>query len=106
VVRDVEEALLNLDGAGRRAQQAETAAREYRNYFLSSESNWRAGRTSLLTLEEARRSALSAEITEITLQQNRVQYWIALYKAVGGGWQPGTPVPAPQTPADETTKKP
>jgi NodT family efflux transporter outer membrane factor (OMF) lipoprotein len=106
VVRDVEEALLNLDGAGRRADQAATAAREYRSYFLSSESNWRAGRTSLLTLEEARRSALSAELTEITLQQNRVQYWIALYKAVGGGWQPGTPVAQPQTTADDQTEKP
>lgn len=106
VVRDVEEALLNLDGAGRRAAQAETAAHEYRSYFLSSESDWRAGRTSLLTLEEARRAALSAEITEITLQQNRVRYWIALYKAVGGGWQPGTPIAAPATPADEKTKKP
>lgn len=106
VVRDVEEALLNLDGSRRRAERAETAAREYRSYFLSSENNWRAGRTSLLTLEDARRSALSAEITEITLQQNRVQYWIALYKAVGGGWQAGTPAVAPETPHDEQTKKP
>lgn len=97
VVRDVEQALTNLDGAGRRAAQAEKAAREYRSYFLSIETNWRAGRASLLTLEEARRSALSAEITEITLQQNRVQYWIALYKAVGGGWQAGIPA---ETPAD------
>jgi outer membrane protein TolC len=22
----------------------------------------------------------------LELQQNRLQYWIALYKAVGGGW--------------------
>lgn len=101
VVRDVEEALLNLDGAGRRAEQSERAAREYRSYFLSSEGNWRAGRISLLTLEEARRSALSAEITEITLQQNRIQYWVALYKAVGGGWAPGLPVSAPETLANE-----
>ncbi|KQP36987.1 efflux transporter outer membrane subunit [Pseudorhodoferax sp. Leaf274] len=106
VVRDVEQALLNLDGAARRADQAQAAAREYRSYFVSSESNWRAGRTSLLTLEEARRSALSAEITEIALQQNRVQYWIALYKAVGGGWQPGTPVAPPQAAADDTRNKP
>lgn len=106
VVRDVEEALLNLDGARRRAEQAEKAAREYRSYFLSSENNWRAGRTSLLALEEARRSALSSEITEITLQQNRVQYWIALYKAVGGGWQAGTPAVAPEPPADEQKKNP
>jgi NodT family efflux transporter outer membrane factor (OMF) lipoprotein len=106
VVRDVEEALLNLDGAGRRADQAATATREYRSYFLSSESNWRAGRTSLLALEEARRSALSAETTETTLQQNRVQYWIALYKAVGGGWEPGTPVAEPQAMADARTHQP
>jgi len=106
VVRDVEEALTNLNGAALRAEQAEKAAREYRSYFLSTETNWRAGRTSLLSLEEARRSALSAEITEITLQQNRVQYWIALYKAVGGGWQPGTPAVSPEALADEKTRTP
>ena len=105
VVRDVEEALLNFDGARRRTEQAETAAREYRRYFNSIESDWRAGRTTLLSLEEARRSALNAEITEITLQQNRVQYWIALYKAVGGGWQPETPVTAPEIQAADRLAK-
>lgn len=106
VVRDVEEALLNLDGAGRRADQAEAAAREYRSYFRAIETDWRAGRASLLTLEQARRSALSAQITEIGLQQNRVQYWIALYKAVGGGWQPGTPAAAPDTSTQDMTTQP
>ena len=91
VVKEVEQALVNLDSTARRAEQADSAAREYRDYFRAIEANWRAGSDSLLTLEEARRSALSAEVTRLTLQRDRVEYWIALYKALGGGWQPGTP---------------
>lgn len=98
IVKEVEQALVNLDGAASRTEQATTAERQYRNYFLATESNWRAGNVSLLTLEEARRLALSAEIQRITLQRNRVQYWIALYKAAGGGWQPGQVAQAPATP--------
>jgi outer membrane protein, multidrug efflux system len=96
IVKEVEQALVNLGGAASRTEQAATAERQYRNYFLATESNWRAGNVSLLTLEEARRSALSAEIQRITLQRNRVQYWIALYKAAGGGWQPGQAAQAPR----------
>jgi NodT family efflux transporter outer membrane factor (OMF) lipoprotein len=97
VVKDVEQALVNLDSTARRAEEAERAATEYRTYFQATETNWRAGGASLLTLEEARRSALSAEITQITLQRDRVEYWIALYKALGGGWQPGTAASSPET---------
>jgi NodT family efflux transporter outer membrane factor (OMF) lipoprotein len=97
IVRDVEEALVRLDSAANRLQQAAIADSQYREYFLATQSNWRAGNVSLLTLEEARRSALAAEIQRITLQRNRVQYWIALYKAVGGGWQPGDAAQAPAT---------
>jgi NodT family efflux transporter outer membrane factor (OMF) lipoprotein len=95
-VKEVEQALVNLDGAARRPDDAATAAREYRSYFASTEANWRAGRDSLLSLEEARRAALTAEIQQITLQRDRVAYWIALYKALGGGWQPGTPATSPE----------
>ena len=95
VVKEVEQALVNLDSTAQRTDDAQHAAEEYRRYFDSIESNWLAGNDSLLTLEEARRSALSAEISLLTLQQNRVQYWIALYKALGGGWQPGAAVLPP-----------
>jgi outer membrane protein TolC len=40
----------------------------------------------VLDREEARRSAQSAEITLIGLRRDAVEYWIALYKALGGGW--------------------
>lgn len=96
VVTEVEQALVNLDSTARRTEEAERAAQEYRRYFDAAETHWRAGGVSLLTLEEARRSALSADIQLITLQRDRVGYWIALYKALGGGWQPGTPAFSPE----------
>lgn len=89
VVKEVEQALVNLDSTAQRSDDAAHAADEYRRHFEAIEANWRAGNDSLLTLEEARRSALSAEISLLTLQENRLQYWIALYKALGGGWSPG-----------------
>lgn len=85
-VKEVEQALVRLDGATRRTADSQVAARGYRQYFDSTDRNWRAGGASLLNREEARRNALSAEISFITVQRDQVQYWIALYKALGGGW--------------------
>lgn len=96
-VKEVERALVNLDSTARRAEEAERADQNYRHYFQATQANWRAGRESLLTLEEARRSALSAEISLITLRRDRIEYWIALYKALGGGWRPGTAAPSSGT---------
>ncbi|MFT3734297.1 MAG: TolC family protein [Rhodocyclaceae bacterium] len=88
-VKEVEQALVRLDGAVRREDDARNSAAGYRAYFTASEQNWRAGGTSLLNLETARRNAITAELNLISLQQARVEYWIALYKAMGGGWQAG-----------------
>ena len=87
-VKEVEQSLVRLDGAGRRTRDAETAAAGYRQYFEAAERHWRAGGISLLDREEARRNALSADITVITVRRDQIEYWIALYKALGGGWQP------------------
>lgn len=105
VVKEVEQALVNLDSSGRRAEDADIAAQEYRRYFQSIEANWRAGRESLLTLEEARRSALSAEIQQITLQRDRIAYWVALYKALGGGWQFDSPASSPETMTEQAANQ-
>jgi NodT family efflux transporter outer membrane factor (OMF) lipoprotein len=99
-VMEVEQALVKLDSIAHRTEQAEHATEDYRNYFRATEANWQAGGESLITLEEARRLALSAEINLITLQRDRVEQWIALYKALGGSWQPGTPADSPDTLAE------
>ncbi len=105
VVTEVEQALINLDSTARRAEEAERAAQEYRRYFDATETHWRAGGASLLTLEEARRSALTADTQLITMQRDRVENWIALYKALGGGWEPGTPASSPATLAAQPTER-
>lgn len=85
-VSEVEQALVQLEGAAQRSGDARTAAEQYRRYASAAEANWRAGLDSLLTLEQARRSAIAAELTDIQLRRDRVRAWIALYKSLGGGW--------------------
>jgi len=86
-VEETERALVRLDSASRREQEARTAAQNYRAYQTSSETLWKSGGMSLLDLETARRSTIAAELNVITLKRDQVNDWIALYKALGGDWQ-------------------
>ena len=47
----------------------------------------RCGLASLIELEDQRRVALAAETALVNLQRERVAAWIALYRALGGGWE-------------------
>ena len=53
----------------------------------------RGGLASLFELEDARRSALQAQVNLIDLDRERVAAWVALYRALGGGWTPDAPPP-------------
>ena len=86
-VKEVEQTLVNLDSAVRRESAEKISAAQYSNYYKAAEINWRAGGISLITLEDARRQLITAELSHITQQKDCVQYWIALYKVLGGGWQ-------------------
>lgn len=86
-VSEVEQALVQLDSIAKQEQSSETSVQENQRYVQALYSSWKAGNTNLLDLESARRTALSAQLDQISLQTTRVQEWIALYKAVGGGWQ-------------------
>jgi multidrug efflux system outer membrane protein len=86
-VREVEEALVNLDSTDRRSVDATRAVDGYRLSFDGTESRYRGGLASLVELEDARRLRLAAELNQITLQQQRNTAWIALYRAAGGGWR-------------------
>jgi NodT family efflux transporter outer membrane factor (OMF) lipoprotein len=85
-VQEVEVALVNLDSATRREQDVAASAANYRAYFQSAEIDWKAGRRPLLDLETARRNAVNAELLDIDVKTARVEQWVALYKALGGGW--------------------
>lgn len=100
-VAEVETALLRADSTRKRIGDASTAASNYRSYFNSINVNWQAGGVSLLDREQARRSAQASEVSLIEIRRDAVRYWIALYKALGGGWDAGAGLPAkkaqPQT---------
>jgi NodT family efflux transporter outer membrane factor (OMF) lipoprotein len=86
-VKEVEQSLVRLDAATRRSTDLNNSARDYRRYYEATRQNWQVGGTSLLNLELASRNALQAEQSAIAVQRDRVLYGIALYKALGGGWQ-------------------
>jgi outer membrane protein TolC len=85
-VREVEEALVNLESARLRTEDARVATEGYRVSFAATEARYRSGLASLVELEDARRTALAAETAWVALRRERVAAWIALYRAMGGGW--------------------
>ncbi|MEO5354682.1 MAG: efflux transporter outer membrane subunit [Magnetococcus sp. XQGC-1] len=85
-VEEVEAALVNLESARRRAEDAHAVTAQHAANHQTAERFWRAGGSSRLALLEVERALLAAERAEIGVQRELVQSWIALYKALGGGW--------------------
>jgi len=85
-VREVEEALVQLQSTATRNEDARVAAEGFRASYTATESRFRGGLASLFELEDSRRSAVQAESQLIDLRRERVAAWIALYRALGGGW--------------------
>lgn len=86
-VREVEQALVTLESARARSEDARIAVEGYRASFVATESRYRSGLGSLIELEDQRRVLLAAETTLVALQRERIAAWIALYRALGGGWE-------------------
>jgi NodT family efflux transporter outer membrane factor (OMF) lipoprotein len=85
-VREVEEALVALESARARSEDARIAVEGYRASFAATEALYRSGLGNLIDVEDQRRVALAAETALVGLQRERVAAWIALYRALGGGW--------------------
>jgi NodT family efflux transporter outer membrane factor (OMF) lipoprotein len=93
-VREVEEALVALQSTADRSADAQTAADGFELSLRATEARFKGGLGSLFELEDARRSAISAQTALIDLQRERVAAWISLYRALGGGWSAGDPAVA------------
>ncbi len=93
-VREVEEAMVNLQAAADRNDNAVAAVAGYQQSFAATEARYRSGLGSLIELEDQRRVLLASEISLVGLQQERIAAWISLYRALGGGWQRGDSVAA------------
>jgi outer membrane protein TolC len=87
-VSEVEQALVSLDGLRQREENTATALAGYTQSFKATEARYKVGFASLNDLEDARRLQLNAESSAIGLQLERINTWISLYVALGGGFDP------------------
>ena len=87
-VREVEEALLSVQSAADRLVDAAIATEGYSAAFVASEARFKSGLGSLSDLEDTRRTALAAKTALLNLERERSAAWVALYRALGGGWTP------------------
>lgn len=94
-VQEVEDALVRLDASDRRVDAATMADAQYAKVLEASNARYRLGAGSLLQLEDVRRTALQASQSLAAVKLERAQAWVALYKAVGGGWRDDAPNPHP-----------
>ena len=85
-VREVEQALVNLNSSAARSSDAQVSLEGYRIAFVAAEDRYKNGLGSLLELEDARRTRLASENAVVTLQRERSAALVALYRAAGGGW--------------------
>lgn len=98
-VKEVEQALIDLDSTARRQAGSERAATGYEAALTANTIGWERGSISLIDLEVVRRQAFTARREVIALRQAQIAAWIALYKAMGGGWAVDAQPTAPRTTA-------
>lgn len=85
-IREVEDALSALQSTAAREADARLAAAQFEASFRGVEARRQSGFASLFELEDARRQLFVAQNALVDLQRERVAAWIALYRALGGGW--------------------
>ena len=88
-VREVEEALTQLQSAQGRAGDVQASLSGYQAFEKAAQARLAAGAGSVLELQEARRAVLASEVAVLALERDRLNAWISLYRAVGGGWDQG-----------------
>ncbi|RST56787.1 efflux transporter outer membrane subunit [Variovorax sp. MHTC-1] len=90
-VREVEEALINLQSTDARAGDADAAVQSYQASFDATSARYQSGLASLFELEDSRRTLFAAQTARVSLQRERAEAWVALYRSMGGGWtRPGS----------------
>jgi len=85
-VREVEEALTQLQSAKLRAPDLQASLAGYQAFEKAALARLSVGAGSVLELEEARRPVLAAQVAVLVAARERLAAAIALYRAVGGGW--------------------
>lgn len=84
---DVEKALSSITRLDQQRQWQSEELQQAQTAFQIAESRYQAGAEDLLTVLETQRTLYAAQDQNVQLRLSRLQASIALYKALGGGWQ-------------------
>ncbi|MBD8148888.1 efflux transporter outer membrane subunit [Pseudomonas fluorescens] len=87
---DVEKALSSISRLDQQRQWQAEELQQAQTAFRIAESRYQAGAEDLLTVLETQRTLYAAQDLNVQLRLSRLQASIALYKALGGGWDSGT----------------
>jgi len=90
-ILEVEQALVRLQSARARDSDLVRSAQGYAQSFAAIDRQRQVGSVSMIERESARRNALDAQRSLVDLRQTQVRELIALYKALGGGWDGAAP---------------
>lgn len=84
---DVEKALNSIRGLDEQRQWQSEELNQAQTAFNIAQSRYQAGAEDLLTVLETQRTLYAAQDLNVQLRLARLQASVALYKALGGGWQ-------------------
>lgn len=85
-VREIEDALIRLDVANTRLIAAQQSYAPLLAIHQITAARQAAGIANRLELEDAQRGELQAQEALAIVRRESVSAWIAVYKALGGGW--------------------
>ena len=95
-LNDVENALVGVERLQTQMQTAERRRAVLAQTLRYAKDRYEAGYASYLEQIDAQRNLFQAEIELINLRQSQLDNQIALYRALGGGWQADGLVPVAQ----------
>jgi multidrug efflux system outer membrane protein len=95
-LEDVENALQSLQAAKQRQREFAVALAASNAAAILARSQYRAGLTDITTLNNSEAALLSAQNGMNGARGDQAQAMVALYLALGGGWNPADPPKPPQ----------
>jgi outer membrane protein TolC len=94
-VSEVEDALVRLQSAEARRGEWIGVLDSRQRVHAATTAREKVGMAARLEVEETHRALLQAQMSHTEVLREQVTAWIALYRALGGGWNAETPGPEP-----------
>lgn len=86
-LREVEDAMVQLDSLAQEAEIQDRALRAARESLAATRNQYEAGMIDYLSVVQVETTALNAERAALSLKTNRLVATIQLIAALGGGWE-------------------